>query len=230
MQPLAKALQRQRRNPLSLLAAIGIATLVFGSMAVTQLNIKYVTPEPEPELLEFHLPPPPPPTPSEKPPEQTNVSINFDLPVTPGPGDVPLGFLNVDFGLSTKQLTESSLNVSDTIESYKTDELQDLEVYDYKDVTEKPSARFKPPISIPPRLTGGKNVDFEVIAFYLIDKEGRVSNVHIIDIPYPDAIPMISKWLTQFRYTSPKRNGKEVNMLIRVRFTYRASSGNPFSL
>ncbi len=231
MSALDQQLRRCRWNPAALAGSAIVACAVFVFMGLSQLDISYVRPEPDPPLLEFHLPPPPPPPKQETPPRETKVSINFNLPATSGPADVPLGFLQVDFGLTPKQLTESSINVADTISSFQTDGLEDLTVYDYKDVTEKPVRTYRPPIALPGKLIGNTKRPFEFIAVFRIAKSGRTSDIHIIDCPFPEAVPALTEWLSGFRYKPARKDGQAVDMLIRVRITYNpSSSASPFSL
>lgn len=231
MNPLDKKLRRSKLNPLSFLGGIVLAATVFLSMGLTQLGIDFTPPEEPEPLTEFHLPPPPPPPPAKVPPKNTKVSINFNLPTTNGPADVPLGFLDVDFGLTPKKLTQNSVNVEQTIDSFKTDGIEDLAVYDYKDVTEKPSLTYQPGLSIPGKLIGNtrKPVPFTYIC--RVNLQGRATDIHIIDTPYPEAIPLIREFVQSCRFKIAKKDGKPVQCIVRRKGTYiPSSSKSPFSI
>lgn len=231
MNILDKRLRRSKSNPLSLLGGLLLAGIVFLSMGLTQLGIDFTPPEQPEPLTEFHLPPPPPPPPAKVPPKKTKVSINFNLPATSGPADVPLGFLDVDFGLTPEKLTENNVNVDDTIDSFKTDGLKDLAVYDYQDVTEKPEPIYRPSLSIPSKLIGNttKPVPFTYVC--RIDLRGRPMDIHIIDTPYPEAIPLMIEWVKGNRFRPAKKDGKPVQCIVRRKGTYVPSSNNsPFSI
>lgn len=231
MNALEKQLRRSKRNPLTFVGGALLAVIVFVSMGVTQLGLDFTPPEEPEPLTEFHLPPPPPPPPAKVPPKKTQVSINFNLPATSGPADVPLGFLDVDFGLSPKKLTQNSVDVSETIENFQTDGLEDLTVYDYKDVTEKPSVSYRPGLSIPGKLIGNttKRVPFTYIC--RIDLRGRATDIHIIDTPYPAAIPLIMEFVRAHRFKVAKKDGKPVQCIVRRKGTYvPSSSKSPFSI
>lgn len=231
MNSLEKRLRRSKRNPLALIGGLALAGMVFLSMGLTQLGIDFAPPEEPEPLTEFHLPPPPPPPPAKTPPKQNNVSINFDLPATSGLADVPLGFLEVDFGLTPKKLTDASLNIDDTIESFKTDGLKDLAVYDYADVSEKPESIYKPELRIPSKLIGKTTSPFPFTYLCRIDLEGRPHDIHIIDTPYPDAIPLLKAWVKGIRFSPAKKDGRPVQCIVRRRGTYvPASSFSPLSL
>lgn len=231
MNPLQDQLRRSKLNPITFLGGLVLAGLVFLSMGLTQLGIDFTPPEQPEPLLEFHLPPPPPPPPAKVPPKKTKVSINFNLPATSGPADVPLGFLDVDFGLTPEKLTQNSVDVADTIDSFQTDGLDDLSVYDYKDVTEKPSVTYQPNLSIPGKLIGNttKPVPFTYIC--RVDLRGRATDIHIIDTPYPDAIPILVDFVQSMRFNVAKKDGKPVQCIVRRRGTYVPSSNrSPFSI
>ncbi|MDQ8186342.1 hypothetical protein [Pelagicoccus sp. SDUM812002] len=230
MNVLEKRLRSSKRSPLTFLGGILLAVVVFLSMGVTQLGIDFTPPEEPEPITEFHLPPPPPPPPAKVPPKKTQVSINFNLPATSGPADVPLGFLDVDFGLTPKKLTQNSVNVADTIEKFETDGIDDLAVYDYKDVTEKPSIRYRPGLTIPGKLIADtkKPVPFTYIC--RIDLNGRAHDIHIIDTPYPAAIPLIVEFVRGHRFKVAKKDGKPVQCIVRRKGTYIPSSNkSPFS-
>lgn len=231
MNILDRKLRRSTRSPLTFVGGAFLAALVYLSMGLTQLGIEFTPPEESEPLSEFYLPPPPPPPPAKTPPKKESVSINFNLPTTSGPADVPLGFLDVDFGLSPQKLTKSNVTVDDTIDSFETDGLKDLEVYDYADVTEKPSNTYMPPLKIPGRLIGNtkKPVPFTYIC--RIDLKGRATDIHIIDTPYPEAIPVILDFVRGCRFKVAKKDGKPVQCIVRRKGTYiPSSSKSPFSI
>ncbi|MBK1875724.1 hypothetical protein [Pelagicoccus mobilis] len=231
MNVLEKRLRKSKRNPLALLGGWVLAGSVFLSMGLTQLGIDFTPPEEPEPLTEFHLPPPPPPPPAKVPPKKTNVSINFNLPATSGPADVPLGFLDVDFGLTPKKLTENSVNVEDTIDSFKTDGLKDLAVYDYKDVTEKPTVTYQAGLKIPGKLIGNTTKAVPFTYLCRIDLQGRAKDIHIIDTPYPEAIPLMIEYVQNCRFKPAKKDGKPVQCIVRRKGTYRPSSSNsPFTI
>lgn len=231
MNPLQEQLRRSKLNPITFLGGFALACIVFLSMGLTQLGIDFTPPEQPEPLLEFHLPPPPPPPPAKVPPKKAKASINFNLPATSEPTDVPLGFLDVDFGLTPEKLTQSNVSVEDTIDSFKTDGLDDLSVYDYNDVTEKPTVTYQPSFSIPANLIdySSKPVPFTYIC--RIDLNGRATDIHIIDTPYPDAIPIFLDFVKNLRFKVAKKDGKPVQCIVRRRGSYiPSSSKDPFSL
>lgn len=230
MNPLEKNLRSSKLHPLTFIGGITLAVAVFISMGLTQLKIEYTPPEPPEPLQEFHLPPPPPPPPAKTPPKKTNVSINFNLPATTGPADVPLGFLDIDFGLSPKKLTQTTVSVEDTLDDFETEGVDDLTVYDYEDVTEKPDLIYKPGLSIPKKLIGGTKKPIELIYLVTVDPRGRPISVHFLYCDYPAAIPTLTDWVMQHRYKPAKKDNKKVTTVIRVKFTYRAGDDNPFSV
>ena len=229
MHVLDQRLALSRKSPLALFGGLFLAGLVFTMMALVQLNMRYTPAEPEPALAEFHLPPPPPPPVQKTPPKKTAVSINFNIPSVPGPADVPLGFLNVDFGLNPKELSQTNINVDDTIETYQTDGLKDLTIYDYSDVTEKPRQTYSPLLRLESRQISKTKKPFSFIIIVRITKRGRCSDVHIVDCPYPDAIPTIEEWVRGTTYRPARKNGQPVDCLMRRRITFRPRTGSPFS-
>ncbi|EDY84305.1 hypothetical protein VDG1235_3936 [Verrucomicrobiia bacterium DG1235] len=231
MASLEQQLRRKKLSPVTFLGGIALAAIVFLSMGLTQLGIDFTPPEEPAPLLEFHLPPPPPPPPAKAAPKKTKVSINFDLPATSGPADVPLGFLDIDFGLTPEKITKSTVNVDDTIESFQTDGLDDLTVYDFVDVSEKPTTKYNPPLNIPPALIN--NTRDPVVFTYLcrIDTSGNATDIHIIDTDFPDAIPVLVRYVQNIRFTVAKIDGKPVNCIVRRKTTYYPSSTkSPFSI
>ncbi|MEM9158921.1 MAG: hypothetical protein AAGB46_07695 [Verrucomicrobiota bacterium] len=230
MHVLDQRIARNKRNPLTFLGGIALACFVFIVMGLAQLNVDFAPREPDEPISEFHLPPPPPPPVQEVPPKQTTVSINFNLPAVSGPADVPLGFLNVDFGLTPKELTNAQVNVDDTIEDFQTDGLEDLTVYDYKEVTEKPRENYRPPLQLDSRLIERTKEPFSFIIIVRITKNGKASDVHILDCPYPKAVPILKRWVMGMSFRAARKDGKPVDCLMRRRVTYRPSSGSPFSL
>lgn len=209
-----------------------MAAAVFVSMGLTQLNIEYIPPEPAEPLTEYHLPPPPPPPESEPPPEEADVSIDFDLPISDGPADIALGFLDVDFGLSSKLLTQGDFNIDRSFAEYQAEGLESVEFYDYRDVTEKPETpRSKPPLNIPGKLIGGGKsaISFSIVC--VVTKEGRAVNVAVIDTDYPEANSIVIRWIESMRFKPGRREGEAVNTAATFKFKYNpASAGDPFSL
>ncbi len=224
MNSLEKRLRKSKLHPLSFLGGVVFAVSVFLAMGLTQMNIEFTPPEEPEPISEFHLPPPPPPPPAKVPPKKTQTSISFNLPATSGPADVPLGFLSVDFGLSPKKLTPNSFDVDESIENFETDGIEDLAVYDYKDVTEKPSVTYRPILSIPNELIGNtrKPVPFTYIC--RINLKGKATDIHIIDTPYPAAIPLLIEFVQKSRFKVAKRNGKPVQCIVRRKGTYIPST------
>lgn len=208
-----------------------IACLIFVSMGMTQLNIEFEKPEEVQPIQDFYIPPPPPPPPAKTPPKKAISSMSFSIPVSEGEGDFPIGFLDVDFGLTPKKLTEASFNAPDSIDDYETDGLEDLTVYDYKDVTEKPSTKYQPALSIPGRYIGNtrKPVPFTYIC--RVNTKGRATDIHIVDTPYPEAIPYMIEFVKGIRFNVAKKDGKPVNCIVRRKGNYHPSgSGSPFSI
>lgn len=218
---------------MNLAAGAVLACLVFAAMGMTQLHLRF-EPRKEPDrLLDFHLPPPPPPPPQvEKPAEKRVVPLSFDLPVTGEPAVVPLGFLEVDFGLTAKKLTETDFDVESAISSFQQEELEDLSVYDESEVSEKPVRTYTPPLSIPREQMSGNADRFRFGVIARISREGRPTDVHIIDCPHPEAVPVLRAWVLGMQFKPARRDGKAVNCLVHVFITYRTSAGSssPFSL
>lgn len=233
MNPLEKKLRRRKLGPTALIGGAAVSALVFASMGFTQLRIDYTPPPEAAPIQEFYLPPPPPPPPVKKDEaEQERLAISLGIDPDPGPGDVPLGFLQVDFGLKPQQLTQGQFDSLQTVDTYKTDGLEDLSVYDYQDVAEKPRASYTPAsLNFDPRHIGRTNKPFSFVLICRITKQGRTENIHIIDCPYPEAIPTIRRWVENTRYEPAKKDGKPVDCLMRRRITYTpAGGGSPFSL
>lgn len=200
-------------------------------MGVTQLNIEFTQPEQPQPLQDFYIPPPPPPPPAKTPPKKSPTPMSFSIPVSEGDGDFPIGFLDVEFGLTPQKLTEASFNTPDSISDYETDGLEDLTVYDYSEVTVKPSTRYHPTLKIPPKVIGHtrKPVPFTYIC--RVNTKGRATDIHIIDTPYPEAIPYMLEFVKGIRFNVAKKDGKPVSCLVRRRGNYHpAGSGSPFSL
>ena len=231
MKALDQQIRNSRRNPLIALGGGILAVFVFVAMALTQLGLEFVPPEESPPLTEFHLPPPPPPPPAKVPPKKKAVSINFDVPVTAGAADVPIGFLDIDFGLSPKKLTDNSIDVNDTVASFETDGLEDLNVYDYNDVTEKPRVTYNPPLNIPPNLIGRSRKPVSFTYICRVNTDGRATNIHIIDTEYPDAIPVLVEYVKRIRFKVAKKDGRPVSCIVRRKTTFIPSSASsPFSI
>lgn len=231
MDHLEQTLNRNKNSLTAFLGGVLVAGAVFVSMGLTQLRIEYTPPEESAPIQEYHLPPPPPPANREEPKKEHKVSISFSLPTTPGPGDIPLGFLNVDFGLKPKQLTQARINAIDTVENYETDGLDELSVYEYKDVTEKPERTFLPALDLSSREIAYTKKPFTFIVICRITKQGRTSNIHIIDCPYPEAVPTLKKWIEGWRFRPAKKDGEPVDVLTRRHVTYNPSTGgSPFSI
>lgn len=231
MDALEKQMRRSKLSPLTFAGGLLLAGVVFVSMGLTQLNMTFVQSETSQPIQDFHLPPPPPPPPTQTPPKQTPVPMSFDIPVTEGEGDVPLGFLDVDFGLTPQKLTQTNIQIPDTIENFQTDGLEDLTVYDYQDVTEKPTTKFHPPLNIPGKAIANtrKPVPFTYIC--RVNTKGRATDIHIIDTPYPEAIPYILEFVESIRFNVAKKDGRPVNCIIRRKGTYYpASSRSRFSI
>ena len=148
-----------------------------------------------------------------------------------GAGDVPIGFLDVDFGLKPKQLTQTQVDKIDTLDSYQTDGLEDLTVYDYSEVSVKPERRYKPPLNLPSRAIGHSSKPVTFIVLYRVTPKGRATDIHIIDCPYPEAIPYVKDYISSMRMKPAEKDGKRVSCLVRYKFTYIPSSNkSPFSI
>lgn len=231
MHVIEKRLRNAKLNPLGYIGGAFLIGSLFVTMGLALLDVKYVKQkEPEP-LFEFHLPPPPPPPSMEEPPpKKKSVSINFNLPATSEPTAVPIGFLEVGFGLSPKVFTQSDINVDNTINNYQTDGLEEITVYDYRDVSKPPVRTYKPSLNIPGKKIGNTKRPFSVSYIALIDSKGIPVEVYIFDCPYPEVIPDFVAWIKSFRYKPAKKDGREVSCTIRRKVTYRPSTSSPFSL
>lgn len=231
MNILEGKLKQTKQGPVAFMGGLALALGVFISMGLTQLGIDFTPPEEAEPLAMFHLPPPPPPPPVETPPKKASVPISFDLPATTGPAELPLGLLKVDFGLTPQKLTKNNVSIDDTIDNFQTDGLKDLEVYDYNDVTEKPTNSYMPPLQIPGRLIEHTNKRVPFTYICRIGLDGRATDIHIIDTPYPKAVPAIMRFVKNCRFTVAKKDGKPVQCIVKRRGTYiPASSKNPFIL
>ncbi|MDQ8202300.1 hypothetical protein [Pelagicoccus sp. SDUM812003] len=231
MTPLEKQLRGSKLHPVTFFGGILVSAAVFVSMGMTQLKIDYPEPAPIFEVQDVYLPPPPPPPPAKTPPKRTSASINFNVPSTSESGELPLGFLEIDFGLSPKKLTENSLSVAETIENYETESMEELTVFDFADVTEKPKVYYTPPLQIPPHLIG--NTDSRVTFTYLcrVDTKGRPHDIHILDTDYPEAVPTLVEWVKRMRFKPAVKDGEKVNCIVRRKTTYISrSNSSPFSI
>ncbi|MDQ8203464.1 hypothetical protein [Pelagicoccus sp. SDUM812003] len=230
MLSLEQDLKHSARGFAPYLGALATAVAVFLSIGVMQSNIRVERqPETEP-ISEFHLPPPPPPPQKEPPPEQNTVSISFDLPVVDGPSSIPLGFLDVDFGLKPQELTQTEFDIDDSIGNYKTDGLDTLKIYSQNEVTEKPKRTYHKNLDIPARyLRGHRNKPITFMVLYTVTAEGRTANIHVLDCPIPEIVPFIERYIEGWYLEPAKKDGKPVNSWVQHKFTFGANTRDPFS-
>ena len=183
------------------LIGIGVATLLFLAIPLTQLFTEYkkapadinsidvAPPAPPPPIEE--PPPPPEPEPEEPPPEleppQPPISLEaLEMSLNPGTG----GSLSGDFALPGFNVNQKSLG--------------SLDIFDIGDVDEKPQAQKQ----IQPRYpTAARRVGKEgfVVAEFIIDTTGATTDVQVKQSSDPvfnqPTIEAIRKW----RFTPGKK-------------------------
>lgn len=231
MPNLEQSLRKSTANLLTLFGGTLLAAMVFASMGLMHFDIERPTIRETAPLNEFHLPPPPPPPKKDPPPKESNVSISFNIPAGSDPSDIPLGFLEVDFGLKPKQLAQARVNVDESLANYKTDGLDTLKIYSQSEVTEKPRRTYQGNLDIPAkysRLYGRKPITFVVL--YTVTAQGKTTNIHVLDCPYPEVVPYIQDYISSWRLKPATKDGKPVNSWVQHKFTYHPSATDIFSL
>ena len=221
-----------RFRPMNLFIGGALACGVFFLMGLSQLDLKYVEEEPPQPLMDIHLPPPPPPKEVQvvNRTAQSALSINFSLPMSSEPSSIPIGFLDVDFGLNPKILMQIDVSVEDSLDDFRTEEIKGLEIYDAEEVDTKPVRRYTDRLSIPNRYTKENNgvITFTYIA--RIDKHGVPVDIHFSQCSCPEAIPLLRKWVSLTRFWPARKDGHSVDCIIKQDVTYNPANQNPFSI
>ncbi len=231
MLSLEQNLKQRKRGLANAFGGATITVALFLCMGLMHFDIKVAEPEEVQPISEFHLPPPPPPPEIEQPPQQNNLSVSLNLPVTQIPTNIPVGYLDVDFGLTPQALAQTNVNVDTTLDNFKTDGLDALKIYSQSEVTEKPKRKYQGELSVPPRirrLVGQKPVT--VILLYTVTDEGRVTNIHVLDCPFPELVPYFERYVRDWRLKPAMKDGRPVNCWAQHKFIYRAAPADPYSL
>lgn len=199
------------------LVGIGVASLLFLAIPLTQLFTEYKK-APE-EINSIDVAPPAPPPPVEEPPpppepEQEEPPPELDTPPPP----VSLEALE----MSLNPGTGSSLAGDFTLPGFSVNqkELGGLDIFDIGDVDEKPQAQKQAQPSYPSAARRSGKEGF-VVAEFIIDATGATTDIKIQQSSDPifnePTIEAIRRW----RFTPGKKGNQVVKTRTRVKVPFQ---------
>lgn len=217
MSKIYQAPQGKGTGPTSIVLGVGISGLLFLAIPLTQIFNKYEK-QPE-EILAIEVAPPPPPPPPEEPPpppepepEEPPPELNtppppisldqLDMALNPGTG----GALGGDFALPTFDVSGSDLG--------------GLEIFELGDVDSPPQPRTKIEFNYP-AAAKRKGVTGVVKIEYVVNENGRVENIQIIESPDRILSDATSEVLRRARFEPATKGGNAVKVRMRASIPYR---------
>lgn len=199
------------------ICGIGVSGLLFLAIPLTQIFTTYDKSPEEIEALDMAPPPPPPPPEDpppppepekEEPPPELNtppppISLEqLDMALNPGTG----GAMSGDFALPTFDLSGSDLG--------------GLEIFELGDVDSPPQPRTRIEFSYP-SAAKRKGITGVVKVEYVVDQNGRVENINIIESPDRSLSEATEDVLRRARFEPATKGGTAVKVRMRAAIPYR---------
>lgn len=198
--------------PLSIVAGVGFAILLFVAMALAQMMGRVEAPErgidetviafTPPEISEFEEEKPPPEEEQEPPPELEKEApmlslAQLDIALNPGTG----GALTGDFSLPTIGTSAQALGTEDFV--------------DFSELDQMPR-----PIGVSgfdfPRSLRRKPVSGRIVLFIQLDSTGEVLDVKVESSSLPAFDDFVQREVGRWRFTPPTRQGMPVKAQARL--------------
>lgn len=198
--------------PLSIVAGVGFAILLFVAMALAQMMGRVEAPErgidetviafTPPETSEFEEEKPPPEEEQEPPPELEKEApmlslAQLDIALNPGTG----GALTGDFSLPTIGTSAQALGTEDFV--------------DFSELDQMPR-----PIGVSgfdfPRSLRRKPVSGRIVLFIQLDSTGEVLDVKVESSSLPAFDDFVQREVGRWRFTPPTRQGMPVKAQARL--------------
>ncbi|MCP8900894.1 energy transducer TonB [Gilvimarinus xylanilyticus] len=186
----------------------GLLALAVGFLWLSQaLNRESAEP---PEMLEVQViqPEPPPPTPKT---QQVVEKTDFRIQVEGDGPAVVMNDMEVDVEVDDPDMPEVQIQATQW-----TDYKIDLDAYNLADLDSQPSLLTPINIRFPPEL---KSRGIEKVMLKLevmIDENGNVTLLDIIDNPYHSLVGEIKRFVDRSQFSPPQKDGKKV----RARFIW----------
>lgn len=196
---------------------IGVSGLLFLAIPLTQIFISYDKSPEEIEALEIAPPPPPPPPEDPPPPPEPEkeepppeldtppppISLEqLDMALNPGTG----GSMAGDFALPTFDVSGSDLG--------------GLEIFELGDVDSPPQPRTRIEFSYPSSAKR-KGITGVVKVEYVVDQNGRVENIIIVESPDRTLSDATEDVLRRARFEPATKGGTAVKVRMRAAIPYR---------
>ncbi len=152
-------------------------------------------------------------------PQQVVEKVNPDVPemkAMPEIVQVDIPLLKLDYAINTNSSVAVHVPTPPSIEQIAPASTPTLQAYSLDQVDEKPSVLYNPRPAYPKGALRSK-IQGQVIARVLVNSEGRVMNVQILDGPYADifrneSITALKRW----RFKPGKIQGKQVTTIIEI--------------
>lgn len=196
---------------------IGVSGLLFLAIPLTQIFTSYQKSPEEIEALEIAPPPPPPPPEDPPPPPEPEkeepppeldtppppISLEqLDMALNPGTG----GSMAGDFALPTFDVSGSDLG--------------GLEIFELGDVDSPPQPRTRIEFSYPSSAKR-KGITGVVKVEYVVDQNGRVENITIVESPDRTLSDATEDVLRRARFEPATKGGNAVKVRMRAAIPYR---------
>lgn len=199
------------------ICGIGVSGLLFLAIPLTQIFTTYETSPEEIEALDMAPPPPPPPPEDPPPPPEPEkeepppeldtppppISLEqLDMALNPGTG----GSMAGDFALPTFDVSGSDLG--------------GLEIFELGDVDSPPQPRTRIEFSYP-SAAKRKGISGLVKVEYVVDQNGRVENINIVESPDRILSEATEDVLRRARFEPATKGGSPVKVRMRAAIPYR---------
>ena len=200
----------------SALIGIGITTLLFLAIPLTQLFIRYEKSTEMIDALDMAPPPPPPPLEDEPPPPPPEEEPPPELD-TPSP---PITLEQINMSLEPG--IGSSLSGDFALPTFDVDakSLGGLDIFDISELDQPPVPRRQISPVFPPEAKR-MSLSGRVVVEFIVTTEGRVIDAKVVSssdsIFNNYALDAVRKWV----FTPGEKGGKKVNTRVQIPIPFR---------
>lgn len=158
------------------------------------------------EISSASIPPPEPPPPEPPPPLEDEVEEEVD-DLDQTPQELSLDQLEASLNPGMGDALTNSFNFDSF--SVNTDLDQEIQLFSIADLDSRPKPLSQIPPIYPPEFET-RGYEGMVKARIMIDEQGNVTVLEIVEATHPEAIQPVRQALVKWRFEPPKKNGHAV--------------------
>jgi len=180
----------------------------------------------------YYMPPPAPPSEDREPEPASNAAektVAFEYSFKDQPAEIALNFVDVKLDSAPGVGMNLALDVDRKFVATRpnVDSINNVIVYERGQVDEKPRRTYAPHPNVPYSLGRYRA---ELIVLYIVKKDGRAENVHILDSTNPKFNDIARKAINRWRFKPAIKNGQPVSSWVQHEFNFQEGSTSPFSI